>query len=79
MNKKKKCSVCNIRLDINNYKKGGTVCKDCYNKKKRKNNLIQNEFTSSHQQPKIEHDNNNYNNQTLVVGPSFSGKTYLML
>ena len=79
MEKNKNCSVCNIKLNINNYKKDRTVCKDCYNKKKRKNNLIQNEFTSFHQQLKIEHDNNNYNNRTLLVGPTFLGKTYLML
>ena len=78
MDKRKNCSVCNIKLNINNYKKDRTVCKDCYIKKQRKNNLNQKEFTSSHQQPKIEHDNN-YNNLTLLVGPSFSGKTYLML
>ena len=36
MNKNKKCSVCIIKLDIKNYKKDRTVCKDCYNKKKRK-------------------------------------------
>ena len=76
MDKNKNCSVCNIKLDINNYKKDRTVCKDCYNKKKRKNNLVQNEITVSHQQPEIE---NNNNNRTLLVGPSFSGKTYLML
>ena len=69
MDKNKKCSACNIKLGINNYKKDRTVCRDCYNKKKRKNNLLQ--------QPKIENDNNN--NRTLLVGPSFSGKTYLML
>ena len=69
MDKNKNCSTCKIKLDINNYKKDRTVCKDCYNKKKTKNNLIQ--------QPKIENDNNN--NRTLLVGPSFSGKTYLML
>ena len=69
MDKNKNCSACNIKLDINDYKKDRTVCRDCYNKKKRKNNLIQ--------QPKIENDNNN--NRTLLVGPSFSGKTYLML
>ena len=69
MDKNKNCSACNITLDINNYKKDRTVCKDCYNKKKRKNNVIQ--------QPKIENDNNN--NRTLLVGPSFSGKTYLMI
>ena len=79
MDKIKKCSVCNIKLDINNYKKDRTVCKDCYNKKKRKNNLVQNELTISHQQPKIENGNNNNNNRTLLVGPSFSGKAYLML
>ena len=67
MDKNKNCSACNMHLDINNYKKDKTVCKDCYNKKKRKNNLIQ--------QPKIE---NNNNNRKLLVGPSFSGKTYLM-
>ena len=74
MDKNKNCSVCNIKLDIINYKKDRSVCKDCYNKKKRKNNLVQNEITTSHQQPKIEN-----NNRTLLVGPSFSGKTYLML
>ena len=71
MDKNKNCFVCNIKLDITNYKKGGTVCKDCYNKKKRKHNLIQ--------QPKIENGNDINNNRTLIVGPSFSGKTYLML
>ena len=62
-------------IDINNYKKDRTVCKDCYNKKKRKNN----EITTSRQEPKIENGNNINNNRTLLVGPSFSGKTYLML
>ena len=75
MDKNKNCSVCNIKLDINNYKKDRTVCKDCYIKKKRKNNLVQNEITTSHQQPKNEINNN----RTLLVGLSFSGKTYLML
>ena len=77
MGKNKNCSACNIKLDINNYKKDRTVCKDCYNKKKRKNKI-----TISHhhhqQQPIIENGNNN-NNRTLLVGPSFSRKTYLML
>ena len=67
---KKNCSACNKKLDINNYKKDRTVCRDCYNKKKRKNNLVPNKITS-HQQSKIENGNNN---RTLLVGPSFSGK-----
>ena len=71
MDKNKNCSVCNIKLDINNYKKDRTVCKSCYNKKKRKINLIQ--------QPKIENGNEVNNNRTLLVGSSFAGKTYLML
>ena len=79
MDKNKNCSVCNIKFDINNYKKDRTVCRDCYNKKKRENNLVQKEITISHQQPKIENGNNNNKNRTLLVGPSFSGKTYLML
>ena len=79
MDKNKNCPVCNIKLDINYYKKDRTVCKDCYNKKKRKNNLVQNQFTISQQQPKIENGNINNNNRTLLFGPSFSGKTYLML
>ena len=76
MEKNKNCSSCNIKLDINIYKKDRTVCKDCYNKKKRKNKI-----TISHhrqQQPIIENGNNT-NRRTLLVGPSFSGKTYLML
>ena len=79
MDKIKNCSVCNIKLDTNNYKKDRTVCRDSYKKKKRKNNSVQNELTISHQQPIIENGNNNNNNRTLLVGPSFSGKTYLML
>ena len=77
MDKNKNCPVCNIKLDVNNYKKDRTVCKDCYYEKKRKNNLVRNEITISHQQPKIENGNNN--NRTLLVGASFSGKTHLML
>ena len=78
MDKNKNCPVCKIKLELNIYKKDRTVCKDCYNKRK-KNNLVQNEFNISHQQPKIENGNNNNNNRRLLVGPSFSGKTYLML
>ena len=73
----RKSTACNIKIDIDNYKKDRTVCKDCYNKKKRKNNLIRNEITTSYQQPKTQNGNNN--NRTLLVGPSFSGKTYVML
>ena len=72
MDKNKNCSVCNIKLDRNNYKKDRTVCRDCYNKKKRNNKI------TICQQPILENGNNN-NNRTLLVEASFSGKTYLML
>ena len=39
MDKNKNCSVSNIKLDINNYNKDRTVCRECYNKKKRKNKI----------------------------------------
>ena len=71
MDENKNCSACNIKLDLNNYKKDRTVCKDCYNKNRRKSNLIQ--------QPNIENGNDINNNRTLLVGPRFSDKTYLML
>ena len=69
------CYADNIKLDKNNYKKNRTISNKCYNEKKRKNKnnntLIQN------QQPNI--DNVNNNNRTLLVGPPFAGKIYLML
>ena len=79
------CSACNIKIDINNYKRDRTVCKHCYNKKKRKNN---NEITTSYQQPKIENVNNkdsntfvstHENHAYVVIGPRNVGKTYYML
>ena len=73
----------------NNYKRDRTVCKICYNKKKRKN-----EYSTLIQQSKIDIFNNkisipekrknaiNYNASTyendrhVVFGPSNVGKTY---
>ena len=80
MDKNKNCSACNIKLDINNYKKDRTVCRDCYNKKKGKiniNTLPPNEMIENVNTPQQSNFENN--NRTLLVGPSFSGKTYLML
>ena len=76
------CIACNRKIDVNNYKKGRTVCENCYQKTKIKNNnntLIPNKTTVSYRQPKIENGNNNNNNRKLLAGPSFSGKTSLML
>ena len=57
----RKCSACDIMIDINNYKKDGTVCKSCYNINKRKNNNntpTLNKINTSYQQPNIENVNN---------------------
>ena len=80
------CSVCNIKVDKNNYLKDRTVCKSCYNKKRGEIEII-----TSNQQPKNDHVNNNksyvnnpkvstYENQRHInIGPSHVGKTYYML
>ena len=54
------CSACDIMIDINIYKKDGTVCKTCYNKNKRKNNdtLPTKKINTSYQQPNVENVNN---------------------
>ena len=68
------CSACNIKIDIKNSKKERTVCKNCYNKNKRK---IKTAVSCG--QTKNENGNINNNTRTLLAGPSFSGKRYLML
>ena len=62
------CTACNIMIDINNYKKDRTVCRDCYIKNKRKNDfntLPPNKINTSYQQPNIENVNNKDNNPNL--------------
>ena len=59
------------------YLKDRALYKNCYYKTKRKNNNI---ITfSQNQQARIDNVNHNKHKRTLLVGPSFSGKTYLML
>ena len=86
MNDNKFCSACKIKIDENNYKKDRTVCKSCYNKKKRKNEnntLPTNKINTSYQHPDIENVNNKVskfeNHRHVVIGPSNVGKTYYML
>ena len=77
-------------IDIYKYEKDRTVCKTCYNKK-RKNNintLPPNKINTSYQQPNIENVNNKDNNPNVstyenraivVIGPRNVGKTNYML
>ena len=86
------CSLCNIKIDINNYKKDRTVCKICYNRNKRKNNnhtitqnhqhtLSEKEKCFTQHQPK--NDNNNdrihENHAYIITGPRNVGETYYRL
>ena len=50
MDKNKKCSVCNIKLDKNKYKRDRKVCKSWYNRKKRENN---NNISQNNQKPQM--------------------------
>ena len=74
MNDNKFCSACKIKIDENNYKKDRTVCKKCYNKKKRKN-----EYTTSIHETKITNVSTYENHRHVIIGPSNVGKTYYML
>ena len=67
MDKNKNCSACNIKLDINNYMKDRTVCKDCYNKKKSDIEKVNNKVSEFE------------NHRHVIIGPSNVGKTYYML
>ena len=74
MNDNKFCSACKIKIDENNYKKDRTVCKKCYNKKKRKN-----EYNTSIHETKITNVSTYENHRHVIIGPSNVGKTYYML
>ena len=81
------CSACNINLDENNYLKHRTICKQCHNENRRKNNIntiTKNEIDTTPQQPKINKVINNnvskfQNRANVVIGPRNVGKTYYML
>ena len=88
----RKCSACNIIIDINNYKKDRTVCKICYNINERKNNniiLTPNKNIENVDNKKKQKNNNNKDNNpnlssyenraNVVIGPRNVGKTYYML
>ena len=60
-------------MEKDNYRKNRTICKNCYNEKKRRNTLIQ------CQQAKDDNVNTHNNKWTRLVGLGFSGKAYLML
>ena len=86
------CILCEKNLDENRfYRKVKNRCKDCLNKKfkcdfcgkfftkKWMKTHIEREHHQNETNSNMIIDNDDNNNRTLLVGPSFSGKTYLML
>ena len=88
------CITCNIEIDESNYLKDRSVCKNCYNKKRRKNHQPENgdkkkreydDSVDNIEKPKISNVNLKINvpkcenHRHVVVGPGNVGKTYYML
>ena len=81
------CSACNIKIEENNYLKHRTICKECHNENRRKNNnntITENEIDTKPQQPEIDKIINNNvstfeNRANVIIGPRNVGKTYYML
>ena len=75
----KKCTVCNIKIDVDNYKKDRNICKNCYNINRKK--------YYNKEKPKIDNVNNPNNkivskfenHRHVFIGPSNVGKTFYML
>ena len=87
----KKCTVCGIKIDVDNCKKDRNICKNCYNmnRKKYNNKEKKRKFDDSvNKLEKLKIDNVNIknnivskyeNHRYVVIGPSNVGKTYYML
>ena len=77
----KKCTVCNIIIDKDNYKKDRNISKNCYNINRKKyddNTFSGNDNIRKKKKVKVVDSVNNKNNRTLIIGFSNSGKTHLM-
>ena len=68
------CTACNIMIDINNYKKDRTVCKNCYDKIKRKNN--NNTLPPNKIDENVDNNDSKYENgANVIIGPRNIGNT----
>ena len=78
----KKCTVCNIKIDEDNYKRDRNICRSCYNTNRKKynnNNKEKTQVVNSVNKKKTKVVGSvNGNNRTLIIGFSNCGKTYLM-
>ena len=59
-----------MKLDEVRFIKDRTICKNCYIKKKRKRNIFSGKLSLTDER---------IINRTLLVGPSYSGKSYPIL
>ena len=83
----KKCTVCDIKIDVDNCKKDRNMCKNCYNMNRKKYNNKEKKRKFDDSVDKIDNVNNNNNDivstyenhRHVVIGPSNVGKTYYML
>ena len=84
----KKCTVCNIKIDEDNYKKDRKICKKCYNINRKKYTINEKKRKTDDsvkiiEKPKIDNMNKNVstyeNHRHVVIGPSNVGKTFYML
>ena len=83
----KKCTVCNIKIDGDNWKKDRNICKICYNINRKKYTINEMKRKTDDSAKNIENVNNNVNNNVsayenhrhVIIGPSNVGKTFYML
>ena len=84
----KNCTVCNIMIDEDNCKKDRNICKNCYNKNRKKYTINEtkrktDDSVRNIEKPKIDNVNKNVstyeNHRHVIIGPSNVGKTYYML
>ena len=83
----KKCTVCNIKIDVDNCKKDRNICRRCYNINRKKYNKKEKIRKVDDSVNKIDNVNNTNNDivskfenpRHVVIGPSNVGKTYYVL
>ena len=84
----KKCTNCNIKIDGENCKKDRNICKNCYNKNRKKYTINEKKrktdgSVKNIEKPKSINVKNNVstyeNHRHVIIGPSNVGKTYYML
>ena len=67
------CTTRYVKIDGDKYKNWRTVCKDCFNKKKRNYNI---EKPSPNNNEKVIYESNI--NRTLIIGFSKCGRIFVM-